>query len=315
MWYSLYARFFAGIFALLGLMGCATSPSPLLLTNFSGQPHVELLEVPFFPQEPHQCGPAALAMLLNASGAKVMPEEIATQVYLPGRKGSLQVEMQVATRRAGLFAYVLSDNLQDLLTEVSAGSPVLVMQNQAFSWFPVWHYAVVVGYDLQRGEIILRSGLERRAVLTFAEFERTWQLAGSWAMLAVASGQMPHSAQESVYLIEAIKMEKFVAPTVAEKIYAAALQRWPKNHEALIGMGNAVYVQGEPARAEAYFLQASILFPNSLIAFNNLAQTQADQRRYPEALAAATRAVNIGGQELKSAQSTLAHIKHNLLNK
>ncbi|MFA6016146.1 MAG: PA2778 family cysteine peptidase [Gallionellaceae bacterium] len=315
MRYSLYARFFAGIFTLLGLMGCATSPSPQVLKSFSGPQQVELLDVPFFPQEPHQCGPAALAMLLNASGAKVTPEALAPQVYLPGRQGSLQVEMQAATRRAGLFAYVLSNNLQALLTEVSAGSPVLVMQNLAFSWSPVWHYAVVVGYDLQRGEIILRSGLERRAVLPFVEFERTWQLAGSWAMLALPPGQMPVTAQASVYLAEAIKMEKFVASATAEKIYAAALQVWPQNHEALIGMGNAVYAQGETARAEAFFLQASHIYPDSLIAFNNLAQTLADQQRYTEALVAATRAVNIGGQELKSAQNTLAQIQRNMLNK
>jgi len=34
----------------------------------------ELREVPFFPQEEFQCGPAALATVLAASGVKVTPE-------------------------------------------------------------------------------------------------------------------------------------------------------------------------------------------------------------------------------------------------
>jgi hypothetical protein len=33
------------------------------------------------------------------------------------------------------------------LREVAAGNPVLVLQNLSFAWAPVWHYAVVMGYD------------------------------------------------------------------------------------------------------------------------------------------------------------------------
>ena len=35
---------------------------------------VELTEVPFYPQKEYQCGPAALATALVASGVKVTPE-------------------------------------------------------------------------------------------------------------------------------------------------------------------------------------------------------------------------------------------------
>ena len=83
------------------LSGCASqlqatkllkSPSP----DFP--PAVELSQVPFFPQKRYQCGPAALATVLNWSGVAATPEQLVDEVYLPQRHGSLQVEMTAATR-------------------------------------------------------------------------------------------------------------------------------------------------------------------------------------------------------------------------
>jgi len=115
----------------------------------------ELAEVPFFPQEEYQCGPAALASVLVHNNIATTPAALVPQVYLPGREGSLQTEMLAATRRHGLVAYHLAPRIEDLLTEVAAGNPVIVLQNLAFSFAPLWHYAVVVGYDRGQEEIVL----------------------------------------------------------------------------------------------------------------------------------------------------------------
>src|SRR5687767_12923769 len=64
-----------------------------------------LLDVPFHPQTDHDCGPAALATVLGASGVAITPEALIPQVYLPGRKGSLQLELVGASRRAGRIPY------------------------------------------------------------------------------------------------------------------------------------------------------------------------------------------------------------------
>jgi len=72
-----------------------------------------------------------------------------------------------------------------LFTEIAAGHPVIVLQNLAFDWYPVWHYAVAVGYDLDAQEITLRSGRERRLQLPLGTFEDTWRRGGHWAMLAL----------------------------------------------------------------------------------------------------------------------------------
>lgn len=311
MLFQAHARLIAGVFFLIWLGGCATPQTQALLKSPGKHlpQQVELSKVPFYPQETHQCGPASLAMVLNEAGARLTPQDLTPQVYLPARQGSLQVEMLAATRRNGLLAYELAPRLDEVLAEIAAGTPVVVLQNLALEWYPVWHYAVVVGYDLKREEIILRSGLERRQALPFATFERTWERAGHWAMVAVPPGKLPRTATESAYVSAAVALEKSSSPKNAEAAYEAALKRWPRNLPARIGLGNAAYAAGDLKRAERAYLQATLDHPDSAIAFNNLAQTLADQRRYAEALAAANRAVSLGGPELAAARDTQEQIQ------
>lgn len=312
------ARLVAGVFFLAWLGGCATPQTQTLLKSQNARQlpqRVELTKVPFHAQETHQCGPASLAMALNAGGVQVTPLALSNEVYLPGREGSLQVEMLAATRRHGMLAYELAPRLDDLLAETAGGMPVLVLQNLALGWYPVWHYAVVVGYDLKREEIILRSGLEKRQVLPFATFERTWARADHWAMVAVPPGRLPRTATEPPYAAAAVALEKSGQPKAAEAAYDAALRRWPANLAARIGLGNLAYAAGDLKRAERNYLQATLDHPKSAIAFNNLAQTLADQRRYVEALAAANQAVSLGGPDLAAARETQEQIQRKMSRK
>lgn len=313
--FSPFARLIAGVFFLACLGGCVAPQTRSLLSDSSKQlpQRVELEDVSFYPQQSHQCGPASLAMALDASGVKVTPEELAKQVYLPGREGSLQVEMLAAARRNGMLAYELTPKLEDLLAEVAGGAPVIVLQNLALSWHPIWHYAVVVGYDLPRKDIILRSGLERRQVLPLSTFEYTWARSGYWAMLALPPGRMPQTVSEAAYVSAATALEKSGQPKGAAAAYRAALQRWPRNLVARIGAGNAAYALKDVKSAEEAYRQATLDFPDSAIAFNNLAQTLADQQRYAEALAAARQAVSLGGPLQANAQDTLEQIEKRMV--
>jgi len=139
------------------LAGCASfrqKEMPPLPENLPAS-H-ELTAVPFFPQEEFQCGPAALAMAISWSGLPVRPEDLVEQVYTPSRKGSLQVAMINTARRHGRLTYEISD-FESLFPEIASGYPVIILQNLGISWFPVWHYAVVVGYDAAQEHVILRS--------------------------------------------------------------------------------------------------------------------------------------------------------------
>ncbi|MGB9093212.1 MAG: PA2778 family cysteine peptidase [Gallionella sp.] len=271
--------------------------------------HAELSDVPYFAQEAYQCGPASLAMSLNAVGSEVTPEALKPELYLPDRHGSLQVEMLAAARRNGAIAYQLAPELTDVLREIAAGTPVVVLQNLAFSWYPVWHYAVAFGYDLDRAEVILHSGPEQRQLLPMRTFEYTWARSNYWAMVALPPGRIPATAEPDAYVAAVSAYERVNGSARALQAYVAALDRWPGNLSAQIGVGNAAYQLHDLARAESAFRQAAQDHPDSVAALNNLAQTLADQARYPEALQAAQRAVSLGGPLAQTAQGTLADIR------
>lgn len=294
----------------IGLSGCSLLPSSRPSQGFAPDlpQSIELTEVAFFPQDAYQCGPAALAMAMSFAGAARTPQELTDEVYLPRRQGSLQAEMLAATRRAGLLAYSLSPNVQALFTEIANGHPVVVLQNQLFDFFPRWHYAVVIGYDGANGEVILRSGTQKRLVDSLRSFERSWAKAGKWAFVALPAGQLPATAEEERYVLAATSLER-AAPQAAHDAYAAALAKWPHNLVAQIGLGNIAYSLHRLPEAEAQYLQATIDHPDSADAWNNLAQTLHELGRNEEALSAAERATSIGGTRQETYRATLQSIR------
>lgn len=300
----------AGLLSLIVMLaGCATPQVGALLARPPATlpERAELVSVPFFPQEDYQCGPAALATVLVNSGIDTSPAALVPQVYLPAREGSLQTEMLAATRLHGRVAYRLAPRLQDVLLEVAAGNPVIVLQNLSFSFAPLWHYAVVVGYDRQREEIFLRSGVTRRLTMSLSTFERTWARSEYWAMTALPPRRLPQTAGEADYVAAAAALER-VSLADARQAYAAALDRWPDNLLARIGSGNTAYALGDLAAAEAAYRQATRDHPQSGDAWNNLAQVRFELGRKTEALSAARQAVALGGVRLTQYRETLKAI-------
>jgi tetratricopeptide (TPR) repeat protein len=260
--------------------------------------------VPFYPQEDHQCGPAALATALGAQGVELSPDALAPEVYLPGREGSLAAEMLGATRRQGLVAYPLRPQLEDVLREIAAGAPVIVLQNLSLPIAPQWHYAVAVGYDLPAEQIVLRSGRTRREVMTLSTFEHTWARSGRWAMLALPPDRLPATADAGRYVEAAVALER-VNAAAARRAYRTALARWPDNLVAAIGEGNTSYAAGDLPGAAAAYRAATVAHPESADAWNNLAQVLGELHRPAEARAAALRAVELGGPRMAQYQETL----------
>jgi tetratricopeptide (TPR) repeat protein len=305
------ARACAGLLVLVLLSGCAGLPQveALRATRTTLQSHAELTEVPFFPQEDHQCGPAALATVLKAGGVDVTPEALAAQVYLPTRQGSLQVEMLAAARRHGRIAYELAPSLPDVLREVAAGNPVVVLQNTSIKMSPLWHYAVVVGYDIDRDEIIMRSGTSPRKRMPFTAFDFFWHDSKYWAMVGMPPDRLPAAAPEGSSGAAVAAFERLGNVEQAGAAYAAMLARWPESFIALMGLGNTEYARGHLPQAETAFRRATLARPEDAAAFNNLAQTLADLGRPRAALAPARRAVELGGPLLAAAKATLQGIE------
>jgi hypothetical protein len=285
------ARVGAGIccaMLLAWLAGCAQLV-PQTMGLRTGWPEgvpqqVELTAVPFFPQDEYQCGPAALATVLSHSGVAISPEPLVNQVYVPARKGSLQLEMLAAPRRYGRVSYPLAPRYADLLREVAAGNPVIVLQDVG-QMFTQWHYAVVNGFDYPSGTLLLRSGKIARQEMPFTYFERTWIKGGYWAMVATLPDRIPVTATEDGWMAAVLAMARVDKGDASTRAYAAALKRWPDNLPAAIGLANQHHARGALAEAAAVLRQARQRHPQSVIVINNLAQTLSDQGRHSEALA------------------------------
>ncbi|MEC9020496.1 MAG: PA2778 family cysteine peptidase, partial [Pseudomonadota bacterium] len=176
---------------LLLLTGCARSPVLLESTKASLTPQTELTDVPFYAQTEYQCGPATLAMVLNHEGVDVGLDELIPQVFLPGRDGSVQPEMLATVRRYERLAIPIRSTMDALLTHLEAGDPVVVMQNLALPAFPMWHYAVAIGFDLPNETLVLRSGEIERHTLSFSRFDATWARTERWGFVVSQPGTLP----------------------------------------------------------------------------------------------------------------------------
>ena len=230
------------------LAACARAP--VVPVGAEGLPgSAELESVPFFAQRDYQCGPAALATMLTQRGIVTSPEELVDRVYLPERKGSLQVEMVATARAHELVVYRLAPRLEAVLAEVASGNPVLVLQNLAFDRWPQWHFAVVVGYDLARQEIVLRSGTTRRLVMGFRRFETSWAKADRWAAVTVEPPMIPSTATETGWLSAASDLEQTGHRQAALQAYRASTARWPTGL-SWFALANARYALGNKASAE-----------------------------------------------------------------
>ncbi|QEY65851.1 C39 family peptidase [Metapseudomonas lalkuanensis] len=233
---------------------------------------VELIQTPFYPQEIYQCGPAALATLLVQRGVKTSPEELTPKVYLPAREGSLKLELVAAARQYGMLVYPLEPNLDALLAQVAAGNPVLVMQNLGLDWLPRWHFAVVVGYDRGKDELVLRSGTEKRWVTDLRSFDRTWQRAERWAVVTLPTDKLPAQAQLEPWIKAASDLEQTAQRPAAERAYRTAAEHWSKEPLPLFALANARYAEGDRDGAEAALRQSLKRKPDYALGWFNLSE-------------------------------------------
>jgi hypothetical protein len=302
-------RLLATAAVVLLLAGCATQTRALLAGPRAGPHQLELSATPFHAQERYQCGPAALAMALGAAGIDASPETLVPEVYLPGREGSLQIELLAAGRRHGALTARIEPRLDALLDELDAGHPVLVLQNLSLPIVPKWHYAVAIGYDVDSGDIILRSGTTRRMTMPLSTFEHTWSRSGFWGMVALAPGQLPATTKLEELQPALIAYEKSAPPKSAQLAYRAALQRWPNTLPLQLGLGNTAYASGDRAAAAETFRSATVAHPDNGAAFNNLAVVLGELGQLEDARAAAQTAIKLGGPWREEAQATLRSLQ------
>lgn len=242
----------------------------LLRGPFEGPPAHVLESAPYVKQDAGFCGPAALAMAMQAAGKEVSVEALSAQVMTAGAKGSLQMDMISAARRNGMMAVPVED-IKQIAGEVASGRPVIVFQNLGLNWLPRWHYAEVVGYDLPNQEIVMHSGDEafRREPLRY--FERSWGLADFWALVILKPGDLSATGTELAHLKAAAGLEQAQLLDEAARAYDGILTKWPESLGALVGRANIAYQRTEYRAAVDLLQRAAKAHPDSIVARHNLA--------------------------------------------
>ncbi|HEX4842538.1 MAG TPA: PA2778 family cysteine peptidase [Limnobacter sp.] len=304
----------AGSALLVGaLSGCALVPTvpQNLESSVASQPAVELNNVPFFAQADYFCGPASLAMVLNHQGADTQPNALADLVYLPGRQGSLQLEMLAAPRQLGYLAYTLEPNLPALFSALNAGHPSVVLLNLSLQIAPQWHYAVVVGYQPSTNRMILRSGPNAREEIPLATFLKLWERSNNWAFVVIEPhAAPPRFANAQGYLNAAVALERSNAEKAAAA-YRQGTKTWPMEPWFHFGLGNIAYSKGQYQEAEQHYSKTVGVYPDMADAWNNLAEALMKLNRKAEARAAINKAIALGGPRLAVYQATANTIQGN----
>ena len=248
------------------LSGCAAlPPSP-------GGGAVHLAGVPAYAQDELQCGPAALASVLNASGVEATPETLKPDLFIPARGGSLQIELLTQTRKRERLPMVLAPQEEALVAALRDGHPPLVLLNLGVRSYPVWHYAVVVGYDPDQGYLLNDGKAQPRAYGRRA-FLRRWDWAGRWAMTAHEAGRIPAHASAERWIAAAAPFERS-RPVLAEAAYRAAAARWPDSALVQAALGAQRHTAGDDRQALQALRRAVELDPDNGAYANNLASLE-----------------------------------------
>lgn len=231
--------------------------------------------------------------MLNWAGeTSTTPEQISSQVYTPGREGTLQTDLISAARRQGMLA-VPVHNLRTLLGELAAGHPVLVLQNLGLSWYPRWHYAVAIGYNLEEKVLFLHSGVDQNASLSLDTFEHTWARGHHWGILVLPHDLLPATVPEEEVVTAAAGLEQSTSPLRSEITYRKILQRWPKNLEARIGLANSYYARQDLKKTIAELKLAVSEHPSAAPAWHNLAIAFKENQNIKASQDAARKALNL----------------------
>jgi len=171
-----HCDFFIIIIVVLLLHSCAA------INKIPDAGHTHLIEnVPFYPQETYQCGPASLAGVLNYRGINISPDEIAKEIFSESARGTLNIDMVLYAQNRGLNAVQYKGGMNDLKKNIDSGNPVIVLIDYGFSMYQANHFMIVVGYN-EHG-IIVNSGRNKGKFISEEEFLKAWEKADYWTLL------------------------------------------------------------------------------------------------------------------------------------
>ncbi|MGJ8679527.1 PA2778 family cysteine peptidase [Paraglaciecola sp.] len=262
--------------------------------------------LPFYPQEQFYCGPTTLAEVYNYFGRNVTPESVAPNIFIPDREGSLQLEMVSTTRQFGFVPYSQRGSLEQVIRLVSAGIPVIVLQNNSIPLFPMWHYAVVKGYNLAKSQLILNTGVTENHSMSFELFERTWQRSGYWMLVPLPTNMANSNLEPHIYIKAAHDLMEVGKHQMAITSLKSAITQWPEKWLSYFLLGN-YYLKNNPTLAVEWFYKGAKYGQNQPDYLNNYSYALSNVGCHQAALRVIGQALTLTPEDA-NIQDTFQHI-------
>ena len=182
------ARLLAPCALLLGLLsqGCALFVSVPPLEPLP-QSRV-VLQVEYIPQtESWDCGPACLTSVMRHYGSTRTLDDVKGQLKETDDGGTLVLEMISGARLNGFHVELSNSSINELRRSLFDGKPLILFLHP----YPDFvrcigrrgHYVVAVGYDDDEREVVMHSGDEAYAVMSYRELQLEWSRASFIALL------------------------------------------------------------------------------------------------------------------------------------
>lgn len=234
------------------------------------------LDVPYITPRNDLCAATALAEIARywerhgPFSPRLDTDDLSRLTRIPAKHGTLQDELTAQGRHSGFVVYPLSPSLDALISEVEAGHPVIILMNRGLAAIPIWHYAVVTGYDPAHAALLIHLGSTPHEAIPLTTADLMWQRSGRWGIVPLppahtAVGATPRSALKAIWELEASD------PDGAVDAYTSALRRWNGDNDLSFALASATQRQGDPIRAEALYREILARDPDYLPAINNLA--------------------------------------------
>ncbi len=186
---------FIAVLAVGGVAACAEQNFSALQAGIEDRGHY-IADVPFFRQEEDSCGPAAIASVVSFWGQPgVDMNAIKERVYLRELRGTLPMDMARYLREEGFRTDYSSGTPKELKAIIRKNLPVICLLDFGFWVYRQPHYVTVIGFDDLNRVFIVHDGLNANAVIGYDDFNKAWDRAGNWMLVAVPAARSPEKKE------------------------------------------------------------------------------------------------------------------------
>ncbi|MDF1524808.1 MAG: cysteine peptidase family C39 domain-containing protein [bacterium] len=176
---------FAAVFAWVPLIFSCT----IRLTEPHRLPEaVRIHRVGPYLQEPEQCGPFALAALLENIGIKADLDQLVQKLYSPGAGGTLTMDLFLEARRRGLETRQLEGSEEILVKELRDHGPAIVLFKYHGLSGSAGHFILVTGYSSDPYGFFLLWGDGKLSWMKLDRFDKFWSESGFWMLTVHREG-------------------------------------------------------------------------------------------------------------------------------